>query len=94
MTRRINIVLPEETLNIPDCVAAKGTRSRFISQAVLHYVEHRGKQNLRGRLKQEALQNTQRDLQLAAEWFPLEDETHKLAATSARRIKSRKRSRR
>ena len=57
-----------------DKVARKGNRSAFISKAVLHYVESRGKENLRERLKQEALANHARDLEIAAEWFPLEEE--------------------
>ena len=47
MTKRINIVLPVQPLSILDRVATKGSRSRFISNAVQFYVESRGKQNLR-----------------------------------------------
>ena len=82
MTRRLNIVLPEETINVLKRVAPKGGRSRFISQAVLHYVEHKGKQGLRERLKREAIENAQRDAEIAAEWFPLEEEAYRLRATS------------
>jgi CopG family transcriptional regulator / antitoxin EndoAI len=84
MSQRINIVLPEETLKLIDRVAPKGNRSRFISQAVLYYVEQKGKQSLRERLKQEAIENADRDLNLAAEWFPLEEEAHKLSITPDR----------
>ena len=36
-------------------------------------------QSLRERLKQEALANAERDLQMAAEWFPLEEEAWQLS---------------
>jgi hypothetical protein len=37
-------------------------------------VEHYGKAALRERLKSEAIENAERGLALAAEWFPLEEE--------------------
>jgi hypothetical protein len=39
----------------------------------INYVAHYGRQHLRERLKQEALANAERDLSMAAEWFPLEE---------------------
>jgi CopG family transcriptional regulator / antitoxin EndoAI len=74
MNRRINIMLSESTLAVLDRVADKGSRSRFISMAVLHYVRAQSKENLRERLKREALADAQRDLDMAAQWFPLEEE--------------------
>ena len=47
MSKRINIVLPDKTVAVLDRVAAKGARSRFIDQAVLHFVEAKGRQTLR-----------------------------------------------
>jgi hypothetical protein len=52
----------------------QGRRSALIDRAIRHYVKTQSKQNLRERLKQEALTNAERDLLLAAEWFPLEEE--------------------
>ena len=74
MSKRINIVLPDRTVAVLDRVAAKGARSRFIDRAVMHLVETEGKQNLRARLKAEALANAECDLAIAVEWFPLEEE--------------------
>ena len=74
MNKRINIMLPERTLAVLDRVARKGNRSRFVSEAVLHYVETQGKQNLRERLKTGYLANADENLRIAAEWFPLEEE--------------------
>jgi CopG family transcriptional regulator/antitoxin EndoAI len=74
MSKRVNIMLPESTLKILDRVAGKGDRSRFISQAVLHYVQSQTASNLRKRLKQAALVNAKLDLEIAEEWFPAEQE--------------------
>ena len=74
MSKRINIMLPDQTVKVLDKVAVKGDRSRFISQAVLHYVQTRSKANLRERLKQGALANAKLDLEIAEEWFPVEQE--------------------
>jgi CopG family transcriptional regulator/antitoxin EndoAI len=74
MTKRINVVLPVETIRVLDRLAPKGNRSRFISAAVMHYVESNAKRNLARRLKEGALANAQRDLEIAQEWFPLDEE--------------------
>ncbi|HWZ44558.1 MAG TPA: hypothetical protein VNW97_13870 [Candidatus Saccharimonadales bacterium] len=74
MSKRINIVLPDSTLAVLDRVACKGSRSQFISRAVLHFIEVQGKKTLRERLKREALANAERDVAMAADWFPLEEE--------------------
>src|SRR5262249_33224458 len=74
MSKRVNIILPDATLRVLDRVAAKGDRSRFISEAVLHYVQARGAANLRKRLKQGALVNAKLNIEIADEWFPVEQE--------------------
>jgi CopG family transcriptional regulator/antitoxin EndoAI len=74
MSKRINIMLPERTLAVLDRVAPRGNRSRFVSRAVLHYVETQGKQNLREQLKAGYLANADENLRIAAEWFPPEEE--------------------
>lgn len=90
MPKRINVMLPEETLRVLDRVTSKGNRSQFISRAVLNYVETRGKQTLRERLKEEALARAQRDVEMAADWFPLEEEALELASRTPRKRKARK----
>lgn len=74
MSKRINIMLPERTLAVLDRVAPKGNRSRFVSEAVLHYVETKGQQSLREQLKAGYLANADENLKIAAEWFPLEEQ--------------------
>jgi CopG family transcriptional regulator / antitoxin EndoAI len=74
MHRRINISLPEETLALIDRVAKLGDRSRFIDEAVKHYVQEVGRSKLRKQLQEGALRRARRDLALAEEWFGLDEE--------------------
>src|SRR5260370_23192819 len=74
MSKRINIILPDATAAVLDRVASRGNRSRLISRAVLHYVKTQSTANLKERLKQGALANADENLEIAAEWFPLEQE--------------------
>lgn len=77
MTKRINVILPQQTLSVLDRVTTRGNRSHFITRAVHFYVESQGKQNLRDQLKAGYLANADRDLEHAVEWFPLEEEAHR-----------------
>ena len=74
MSLRINVILPEETVRVLDRIAPKGNRSRLISDAVMYYVSSRGRSNLREQLKAGALAHAGRDMSIAEEWFPLEEE--------------------
>ncbi len=74
MSKRINVVLPDETISVLDRVTSVGTRSAFISRAVLHYINMQGRQSLRENLEAGYRANTERDLAIAADWFPLEEE--------------------
>jgi metal-responsive CopG/Arc/MetJ family transcriptional regulator len=38
MNRRINITLPNETIELLDRIVPKGDRSRFINDALKHYI--------------------------------------------------------
>ena len=67
-------MLPEKTLAVLGRVASKGDRSRFVSEAVLHYVETRGKESLREQLKAGYLADAEENPRTAVEWFPLEEE--------------------
>lgn len=91
MSKRIQVVLPDTTVTVLDRVTTKGNRSRFIDRAVRRLVEVEGKANLRQRLKEEGIANAERDLAIAAEWFPLEEEAARLAEGSRRRKPARKR---
>ena len=85
MNKRINIILPTTTVAVLDKVATKGNRSALIDRAIKHYVRTQSQHSLRERFKQEALANTERDLQMAAEWFPLEEEAWQIAKGKKRK---------
>ena len=74
MYLRINITLPEETVQLIDRVCRKGDRSRLIDRAVKRYVSNARRANLRKLLKQGALRRAERDLRLAEESFFLDEE--------------------
>ena len=72
--KRVNITLPARTLNEIDKVAARGDRSRFINRAVNFYVQEIGRKNLRAALKEGAVKRSERDGDISAEWFKLDEE--------------------
>lgn len=72
--RRINITLPERALRLVDRVAPRGDRSRFIAEAITHYVSANQRADLKKRLKEGALRRAERDGILARHWFDLEEE--------------------
>jgi len=75
MNKRINITLPQGTLQLLDRVAAKGERSHLIDQAIKHYVRDRSRAQLRKQLAAGARRNAQSDLLLVEEWSDLDEET-------------------
>ena len=78
MQRRINITLPEKTVQLIDRLAQKGDRSRLINEAIVRYIEEVGRSNLRNQIKKGAIERAERDLEIAKEYFPLEEETWQL----------------
>lgn len=87
MNKRINVILPSTTIAVLDRVVKRGNRSALIDRAVQFYVKAQSSRNLRDRLKEEALANSQRDLEMAAEWFPLEEEAWQAVPAKKRRKK-------
>lgn len=87
MNKRINVILPESTVAVLDRVAAKGNRSSVIDRAIQHYIRTHSQKNLRELLKKEARINAQRDLEMAADWFPLEEEAWQMTTGKKRHRK-------
>lgn len=87
MSKRINITLPDTTLAVLDRVTTKGSRSRFISRAVLRYARDQGKRSLREQLKAGYQANADESLEIALEWFPLEEEAWRRESRTTRRRK-------
>jgi metal-responsive CopG/Arc/MetJ family transcriptional regulator len=91
VSKRINVVLPDETMTLLDRVTRKGTRSTFISRAVSHYVGTHSRGALRKKLAAGYRANAERSLAVAAEWFPLEEEASRKKQTSPELAKATKR---
>lgn len=72
--KRVNITLPQETIELIDQLSAEGERSRFLNDAVNFYVREKGRTNLKRLLKEGYIKQSGRDLEIAKEWFSLEEE--------------------
>lgn len=75
MGKRINIVLPEATVQTIDRMTGPGQRSRFIDRAVQHYVANQSIEALRARLERAAVRDQDLDREVAADWFAVDHET-------------------
>ena len=73
MSHRLNITLPEQTIELLDRAAPRGQRSRLIDEAVRYFIQQRGIAKLRKHLKHGAKTRAARDLRIATEWFALPD---------------------
>ena len=86
MSKRINIVLPVTTIQTIDRMTEPGQRSRFINQAVQHYVANRSAEALRAQLERAAVRDQDLDREVAADWFAVDHETwQRLEAPTLRR---------
>ena len=74
MARRINIILADETVRAIDRVAHPRQRSRFIARTVQHYFSTATPEALSNRLKQSALRDQDLDLEIANDWFAVDQE--------------------
>ena len=74
MKKRLNITLPEQTVRLMDRVAGRGRRSSLIARAVRRYLKEETRTNLRKRLAESYRSNASLDLQLAEEWFPIDED--------------------
>jgi hypothetical protein len=74
MSKRINIVLPEATIRILNRLAKPGQRSRFIDDAVRHYVATGKAETLRAQLEESALRERDLDRELMHDWLAVDRE--------------------
>ena len=72
MNRRLNISLPERTVDLIDRVAGKRHRSALIDRAVVRYIQGESRADLEERIADGARARAERDLRLAEEWFSVE----------------------
>lgn len=82
MTQHLQILLPEETIQLidqltkPDNSAddALHKRSALINEAVKFYIAQKQRDSLKQQLQEGAIRWAERDLGLADEWFDIEEE--------------------
>jgi CopG family transcriptional regulator/antitoxin EndoAI len=74
MNKRINIVLPQATIQSIDRMVKPGQRSGFINQAVQHFVANRSTEAIRAKLERAAVRDQDIDRQVAADWFAVDQE--------------------
>ncbi|MDO8582595.1 MAG: ribbon-helix-helix domain-containing protein [bacterium] len=70
--KRVNITLPENTIQLLDRITAKGSRSAFVEQAVRFYIKEVGSANLKKQLRAGSIARAARDTTTAEEWFALD----------------------
>ena len=73
MNRRLNITLPEQTVQMLERAVPRGQRSRLIDEAVTRFVKEQGRANLQKQLALGAKERSERDREMAEEWFVLPD---------------------
>lgn len=71
VNRRLNITLPEQTVRMLDRAVSRGQRSRLIDQVVRRFINDQGRANLRKQLELGAKARSERDREIAEEWFVL-----------------------
>lgn len=71
---RVNITLPKETVKLIDRVTRRTNRSGFVDKAVRFYIAKEGRANLAKQLRAGAKKHAARDLSIAEEWYPLDEE--------------------
>lgn len=75
MSKRLNIVLPDSTVQTIDRMVKPGQRSRFINQAVQHYVANRSTEALRTQLELATVRDQDLDREVAADWLAVDQQT-------------------
>src|SRR5262249_48055677 len=75
MSKRINIVLPEATVQTIDRMAKPGQRSRFINQAVHYFLANRSTEALRTQLERATIRDRDLERDVAKDWFAVDEES-------------------
>jgi len=89
MNKRINILLPESTVRTIDRLAKPGERSRFINEAVQHFIVHRSTEALRRQLERAAVRDRDLDREVAADWIAVDQESWQNLEESKRKPTTR-----
>ena len=74
MAIRINVILPEATVQALNRLARPGQRSRFIQRSVESYIATAGPEALRTRLRLAAIRDRDLDDEIAKDWIAVDQE--------------------
>jgi hypothetical protein len=85
-TKRINIILDEETAEAIRRAAKPGERSRFINRAVQYYSATQGPDALRNRLKQAALRDRDLAEEVTRDWRAVDREAWQTLNRGERKV--------
>jgi CopG family transcriptional regulator / antitoxin EndoAI len=72
--QRVDVTLPKETVRLLEKIAKRGDRSRLVDQAIRYFAKEMSRANLKKQLKEGAMINASRDLNLVEEWFSIDNE--------------------
>jgi metal-responsive CopG/Arc/MetJ family transcriptional regulator len=74
-TEKVTFTIPKETMNQVREIAPARGYSKFVTEAIEHFLEENRKQALRERLIAGYQANVEADAAMAEEWRPIEEET-------------------
>jgi CopG family transcriptional regulator/antitoxin EndoAI len=79
MERQLQITLPEDTLQLIDQLletdrSSEQNRSHLIDKAIKFYITQKQQEHLKQQLQEGAVCRAERDLNLARDWFAIEEE--------------------
>jgi CopG family transcriptional regulator / antitoxin EndoAI len=74
MAKRINVMLPDDTIRTLHRLAKPGERSRLIDKAVQHYASTQSREALRARLMQAYERDTDLAQETSDDWSAVDDE--------------------
>ncbi|NER06423.1 MAG: hypothetical protein F6K17_29510 [Okeania sp. SIO3C4] len=74
MDRKLNITIPEATMQLIEETMPQENLEQLINKALNFYIKQNLSENLKEELRIGGIKRAERDLQLAEEWYELEEE--------------------
>jgi len=70
--QRVDVTLPKETVRLLEKIAKRGDRSWLVDQAIRFFAKEMSRANLKKQVREGAIVNASRNLNLAEEWFSID----------------------
>jgi CopG family transcriptional regulator / antitoxin EndoAI len=74
MNKRINVMMPAETIRSVDRLSKPGERSKFITNAVEHFVATQSAEAIHKLLEMTAVRDRDLDRQVAEDWLAVDQQ--------------------